>query len=362
MNQSRTIVFAGGGTGGPTTPLLAVAEELKEKYLDLRLVFVGTANGPEKKLVEDIGLDFFSIPSAKWRRYFSLRNIIDIFVFPFAVTRAFLLLNKLKAKVVVSAGGFVAVPVIWAAKLLGVKVLVHQQDIFPGLANRLSLPFADRITYTFPEAAKDFPKGTLTGNPVRKSILTGDRVRGVSSFGLHPEKPVILVFGGGTGALQLNKIAEEAVPSLLDKGFQVLHITGTNVTSSGEYLDKISEGYVRRAFLGREMADAYAVADIVVCRAGLGTISELSNLQKVVIIVPMPNSHQEKNAEVLKEKSAAVVIEQKYLTAQKLSDEISNLIINKEQQNNFKKNISEIMPHDATSTIASLVYNLLNLS
>lgn len=357
----ETILLAGGGTGGPTAPLLAVAEKIKQRDGDVEILFIGTDQGPERKMVNQYNIEFVSIRAAKLRRYFSLKNIVDFFVLPLSIFKALKILKKRGVDVVISAGGYVSVPVIWAAKILGKKILIHQQDIHLTLSNKLTAPFADKITCTFNLHKKYFKKCEIVGNPVRESVLRGDRQRGLSKFGLSPNRKTILVFGGATGAIKVNQLIEETLSFLLDADLQVLHITGKHKDESGEFLEHISTGrYVRREFLEElEMADAYALSDIVVSRAGLSAISELSHLGKPVIIIPIPDSHQEKNARYLKDKEAAIVLNQEDLNAEKLFKEIKSLIDDKEEQKFLSKNISQLMLHGAAEKISEAVYKFL---
>lgn len=361
--SNKTIAFAGGGTGGPTTPLIAVASVIKKNDPGARVIFIGTKNGPEKVWAEELGLDFHSLPVAKLRRYFSLENFFDIFKFVYSFFKACWLMVEHRIDVVVGAGGFISVPVMWAAKLFGRRVLIHQQDVTPTLSNRLTHRFADTITLTFPEQKEYFARGIVTGNPVREVLLQGNREQALKDFGLEAGRQTILVFGGGSGALGLDRVVLSAVPLLTGSGYQVIHIVGKNSPPEGEFLTRIGKGYVRKEVLsGRAMAGAFAASDLVICRAGLATISELSALQKASIIVPMPDSHQEQNAELLLQKNAAEVLSQKELTAEKLFNAVEDVLKNEKKKNELQKNISQIMLGGGADTIAQLVYKLLNLS
>lgn len=359
--SNKTIAFAGGGTGGPTTPLLAIASVLKKNDPGARIIFIGTKNGPEKAWAEELGLDFHALPVAKLRRYFSFSNFFDIFKFAYSFFKACWLMAEHRIDVVVGAGGFISVPVIWAAKLFGRRVLIHQQDVTPTLSNRLTHRFADIVTLTFPEQQKYFARGVVTGNPVRE--LQGNKEDALKEFGLEINKPTILVFGGGSGALGLDRVVLSAVPMLTGNGYQIIHIVGKNSPREGDFLAHIGRGYVRKEALNMQgMASAFAASDLVICRAGLATISELSTLQKASIVVPMPDSHQEQNAELLAQKNAAVVLSQKDLTSEKLFNAVEDILKNGNKKNELQKNISHIMPSGAADTIAQLVYKLLELS
>src|SRR3989339_1004187 len=219
------IILTGGGTMGSVSPLLAIAEELKEKDASNEFLWLGTKNGPEKKFVKEAEILFRAIPSGKFRRYFSGWNFIDPFLIIAGFFSSLWIIFKFKPKIILSAGGFVGVPVIWAGWFLRVPSLIHQQDLRPGLANKLTAPFAKIITVAFSESLKYFTGATIVGNPFRKSLLMGDRARAKEIFKLHDDLPVLLILGGGTGALGLNKVAILAANELTNF-CQVIHITG----------------------------------------------------------------------------------------------------------------------------------------
>ena len=362
MNQqNKKIILTGGGSGGPVSPLLAVAEELKKMDSQIEFLFVGTDSGPEKIMAEAAGMKFVSIPAAKFRRYFSSKNFTDIFVLIKSIFAAKRIIQDFKPGLVFGAGGYVAVPVSWMARWCNVKVAMHQQDAQVGLANKLIAPFADIITATFDRTAKDFVGGALfssrlkpgaewTGNPVRKEIFDPVSPDAHGKFGIKDEFPVLLVVGGATGATQINQVVIEALPELI-KSHQIIHITGPGKNQS---VFKHPH-YHAFEFLGAEYPDAVKIADIVLTRAGLSSIAELSVLGKVAIVVPMPNTHQEDNGKVLKERGAAVVLSSAEFTPQDLPRIIQSVKFNPARQKTLMKNLSEIMPHDAASRIANIL-------
>lgn len=361
---SKRILLAGGGSGGPVAPLLAVVEELKKLDPAIEFLFVGTKNGPEKQLVESAGLKFVSIPAAKLRRYFSLSNLTDIFVFLASLFAARRVLKEFKPALVFGAGGYVAVPVSWMAWLVGVKIALHQQDAHAGLANRLIVPLSDLATTALERTAKQFlsgsglfksplkPAAEWTGNPVRAEFFTPVDPKAKAKFGLDDSLPIILVTGGGTGSMQINEVIAEALPELV-KAHQIIHITGRGKNTISFH----HRNYHQYEFLSEGMADAMKLADIVIARAGLSTMSELSVLGKVSIIVPMPGTHQEANAAVLKERAAAVVLNSQEFNSEDLPRIITAVKFNPGRQQLIKKNISALMPHDAAERIAKLLLN-----
>lgn len=316
------VILSGGGTGGPTMPLVAVAQALRHRHPDVHLLWVGTYNGPEREMVAYHQIPFRPIYSGKLRRYFSTRNLTDLFCIALGFFQSLYVLRVFHADVIVSAGGFVSVPLAWAGWLLRRSILIHQQDVRPGLANRLMAPFASRITVTFERSLNDFERGKThwTGNPVRAELLQGDPQKALSFFNLEPDVPCVLVIGGGTGARRLNEIVWEATPDLV-RCCQLIHLTG-------RYKEGATRGkrYRPYVFLGEELAWAYAAAEVVVSRGGLSTLSELAVLGKPTIIVPIRNSHQEENACWFEQHGAAVCIQEDRLTPDRLTERIRDLI------------------------------------
>jgi UDP-N-acetylglucosamine--N-acetylmuramyl-(pentapeptide) pyrophosphoryl-undecaprenol N-acetylglucosamine transferase len=355
------ILLAGGGSGGPVQPVLAVALEIKKKYANTEFLFVGTRKGPEREMVEAAGVSFVSIPAARWRRFFSIKNLFAPFIFLLGLFRARSVVKNFKPDVFFSAGGFVAVPLAWMARLAGVRIVIHQQDATIGLANKLIAPFADQITTAFEKTSKEFYSGsglfnkkwetaTWVGNPVRTDLLES-KVDAKTYFGLHDELPILLVLGGATGAQQINRLIEEILPYLVGS-HQVVHQTGKG---------KNTIQYKHRNYHPYELIpfDAYSAilktAHLVIARAGLSTITELSAMGKAAILIPMPHTHQEENAKILLEKHSAVVLMREEVTAENLQKIINSLKFNQKRDEMMMKNISKLMPKDATEKLAKII-------
>ncbi len=343
MDDRKRIMFAGGGTAGPVTPLLAVLDEMKKKWGKVEAHWVGTVDGPERRLIAERGLPFTALRAAKIDRFLSLRNLAAPFLFVASCIRAWDVLGCVRPDVVVAAGAFVAVPVVMMARLRGIPTLIHQLDVRPGLANKLMAPFATAITVTFEKSVGDFAarKTSWTGAPVRETILYPK----TNSLPLRSDKPVVLVFGGGTGAQAINEMVTSSVDELTAK-LQVVHITGAGKGKPVERPD-----YHRYEFLSAEMGEAYAKAHVVVTRAGLGTILELAALGKPAIVIPIPNSHQEDNAEVLMEAQAAWVLEQSLLSPQEFAAAVIRLCEDKEEQAKLSAKIGAFYRADAAAKI-----------
>lgn len=301
------ILMTGGGTLGPVAPLLAAAEELR----DHELQWIGTYRGSERALVARSGIPFFAIAAGKFRRYASFLTLFDPLFFFIGLFQSLVLLLSHRPDVIVSAGGYVSVPVVIVGWLLGIPSLIHQQDVIPGLANRIMALFARHITVTVPETATAFDarKTTVVGNPVRRAIEdvaehpSERRHDALRHFGFSGSKPIVFITGGGSGASALNAAMDTVLDDLLAVA-DVLHLTGIGKRGSQGL------GYVAREMLADEMPLAYAIADLVICRAGMSTISELLVLGRPAVVVPMPHTHQEANAEFLVQHGNAVVVGQ----------------------------------------------------
>lgn len=351
------VVLCGGGTGGSVSPLLGVLSRLREHRPELRCLFLGTRPGPERAMVAESGIAFRPIPSGKFRRYFSLKNGLDIFRIVAGFAVALWIVGRARAKVILTAGSHVAVPVAWAGWVLGVPVFVHQQDIDPGLANRLMAPIAHQVTTTFPVGLNSFPrrKTVQTGNPVRADLLTGRRDKGIRHFHLSGDKPLIVCLGGGTGATALNEIILAALPGLLKEG-NVIHSVGSGKERTAPSL----AGYVPVPFLGPEYPDVLAAADLVISRAGLATLTELAVLGKLTILVPLPNTHQEANAEYFVQQGAATLFQQGSASADSLVATVQRLLHHWTRAKEFQTKMQSLADPDAAERIAQLVMPVLN--
>lgn len=350
------VLLTGGGTGGSVTPLIAVAQEIRKQIPKTQFLFIGTKRGPEEMLARAERLPFQAITAGKLRRYFSWRNLIDPLLVIAGFFQAWTKLSQYHPDVIFGAGAYVSVPVIWAARLLHIPTLIHQQDVVKSLANRLVERVATRITVTFERSLKDFPpKKTLwVGNPIRPEIIQGDRQRAQNIFGLEPDLPTVLVFGGGTGALKINELMVGAIFKLA-QFCQIIHIFGPDKILYKAKNDRY-HGY---EFLGEEMKEAYAAADVIVCRAGLASLTEIAALGKAAIIIPLPETHQEMNAELFKRANAAVVLDQRILDPDFLVNVISGLLSNQTWRATLQKNIKSFARLDARSRLAAEVLSLV---
>ena len=339
---------------GSVSPLVAVYEKIKKDQPKTDFLFVGSKTGPERKVIEGYKIPFVEISSGKLRRYFNWSNFIDPFKIFLGFLQSLVIIIKFKPQVVMVAGSFIGVPVAWAAFLLRVPVLIHQQDIIAGLANKLMANCAKKITVSFEQSLKDFAaaKTILTGNPVREEFYACNPKRGQEIFSLKEGLPMLLILGGGTGSQRLNELVEKSLADLLQFS-QIIHITG-----SGKKVEATAENYHQFEFLTNEMTDAICAADLVITRAGMSTLSELIVLAKPIIIIPMPESHQEFNAGYFQKNNAAMVLSELSLNEEIFVSAIKELFFEKHKSLNLARNITKIMAPNGSEKVAKILLEI----
>ncbi len=320
----KKIILTGGGTAGHITPNLALLPYLKEAGFDA--AYIGSMDSIESKLIPDAGIPFTGIATGKLRRYFSVKNFTDPFRVLWGISQAKKRMKEYKPDIVFSKGGYVGLPVAVAAKLLRIPVILHESDMTPGLANKLCLPFAKKICCNFPETVRSLPKkkAVLTGSPIRDEIRYGDRKRGLSFCHFNEGKPVILVMGGSSGAAAINFVVREALPELL-KDFQIVHLCGKGKLDESLFG---KEGYIQFEYITDDLKDLFAMADIVVSRAGANSICELLALKKPNLLIPLSRGSrgdQILNAASFEAQGYSVVLEEKGLTKELLIEKVTEL-------------------------------------
>lgn len=355
------ILFTGGGTMGSVSPLLAIHEALQTDASNF-FRWIGTKTGPERLMVEEVGISYVAIPSGKLRRYFDWRNFTD----PFLILGGFFIslwvIWRFKPDVVLTAGSFVSVPTAWAAKVLKKRVIVHQMDLKVGLANKLMVPTASRITVAFPELRDKFPreKVIVTGNPTRQFILSGIAERARGRFQLERNVPTVLVMGGGLGSSVINEAFVGAARDLT-AFCQVIHLTGRGDQSRWTHHPEVINNprYHAFEFMSTELADAYAVATVVVSRAGLASLTELSVLGKPSVIIPIPNNQQVENVDYFNQRKAVVYVQQQDLDSEYITNLLQDLLEKKKRLHDLSTAIAAVMPKDATATYVKVITDLL---
>ncbi|MBD3328018.1 undecaprenyldiphospho-muramoylpentapeptide beta-N-acetylglucosaminyltransferase [Candidatus Peregrinibacteria bacterium] len=294
MQTQIRLILTGGGTGGHIMPNLALIEEFRS-HNDIKFLYIGGRKSMEKVMSAENNIPFKSIFCGKLRRYFSLKNFIDpIFIF-LGFIQSLFFINKFKTDVVFAKGGFVSVPVVLAAKVLGKKIVLHESDLVPGLANRICARFASKILVAYKESADFFKKDVeVVGNPVRKIITNGNKKKGLQITDLTGNKPVLLAMGGSQGAGFINDIIWDNLDLLLSK-YEIIHICGKDKSKNRKEIEVIlgsedkhlAKNYISYDFVKEELAHLYAACDLIISRAGAMSLAEIMAVDKPAILIPL---------------------------------------------------------------------------
>lgn len=360
------IIIAGGGTGGHLFPALALAREIKKVSADARVTFVGTTRGLEARVIPKEGYDIRFIRSEGLVGKGIFKTVKSLMKVPISLMDSRDILKDIKPDLVLGVGGYSSGPVVLCAKMMGIPTIIHEQNTIPGFANKILGGFVDTVAVTYHESVKYFPeyKTYITGNPIRAEILTGSRDRGCENFSLDRDRFTIFVFGGSLGASSINKAVAEALTYLepLKKHIQFLHQTGEREC------DSVKEVYRSREFRGTvipfayEMADAYAVADLIISRAGATTLAELTACGKAAILIPYPYAaanHQEVNARKLWDIGAAQMILERDLNGKTLADLIRHLLEEPDAIGEMERISKSLGSSDAARKVVELMMGLL---
>lgn len=348
----KRIILTGGGTAGHVTPNIALLPRLKELQYDIH--YIGSYNGIEKELIEQFGIPYHGISSGKLRRYFSLQNFTDPFRVVKGLGEAKKFVKLLNPDVIFSKGGFVSVPVVLAGKSRRVPTIIHESDMTPGLANKLSIPSATKVCCNFPETLKHLPEGkaVLTGSPIRQELLSGDKYKAREFLRFSSDKPVIMVVGGSLGSVAVNEAVRGILPELL-KTFQVIHLCGKG--KADDSLQNL-EGYAQFEYVKEELKDLFALTDIVISRAGANAICELLALHKPNLLIPLSanasRGDQILNARSFERQGYSIVLEEEELNKQTLLDSITRLYENKNTYIDAMKNSPQ---QNSIDTIIELI-------
>lgn len=348
----KKVLLTGGGTAGHVTPNIALLPLLKERGFDVS--YVGSYDGIEKKLIEEVGIPYHGISSGKLRRYFDIKNFTD----PFRVIKGYFeakkLIKSLKPDVVFSKGGFVTVPVVIAANKYKVPVVLHESDMTPGLANRICNPYATKVCCNFPETFNHLPKdkGVLTGQPIRSELFEGDKEACLKFTGLSGAKPILLITGGSLGSVAINKAVRSILTALLEN-FDIIHLCGKN--NVDDSLKNI-KGYVQYDYIKDELKDMFAAADVIISRAGANTICELLALRKPTLLIPLPASQsrgdQILNAASFERQGFSRVLDEETLTDELLLTTIEDLY---KKRSEYIDAMSKSTQTDAVTAIVNLL-------
>jgi len=363
------VVIAGGGTGGHTSPGLAVAALLRER--SRTCAWIGSRSGIEAQRVPQSGIPYIAISTGKLRRYWAWQNVADLLVnVPAGTLSVLRILRTLRPRVVFGTGGFVALPVVLGAALLRLPVVLHEQTAVPGLANRIGARFARRIAVTFPDRAGRLPAArvVVTGNPLRPELRAGSRSSAIARFQLDPAVPLVYVTGGAQGAHRINRVVGDALASLAEQA-QLIHQCGENpATGDRQWLEDrraalppaLARRYTVVPYIGAELAGIYAAAALVVARAGAGTVNECCQLGVPALYVPLPGTRgdeQTENARIVERIGGAVVLPQSMLTTERLVREVRTLLADPAGLKQMGEHARTLAVPDAAERIVALLWD-----
>jgi UDP-N-acetylglucosamine--N-acetylmuramyl-(pentapeptide) pyrophosphoryl-undecaprenol N-acetylglucosamine transferase len=366
MIMRINIIISGGGTGGHVFPAIAIADALRERDKNINILFVGAKHKMEMDRVPAAGYSIIGLPVTGFQRRMSYKNLLFFFNLFASMLKAGKIVDNFKPDVVVGVGGYASGPVVRAAASRGVPVLIQEQNSYAGVTNRLLAKKAARICVAYEGMDKYFPAGkiVLTGNPVRRDLFdpSSSREEALTWSGIKGDRKIILVLGGSLGAGSINRAISENIEKIRQSGIELVWQTGSyGIRAAQELIAKT--GYDRvhvHQFISR-MDLAYALADLVISRAGAGTISELCLTGKPAILVPSPNvaeDHQTKNAKALVERGAAVLVADD-LAATRLVPAALELIVDSNRLSQLKENIAEMALPDSASQIADEIFKLI---
>ena len=355
----KRIVLTGGGTAGHVTPNIAILPALQKAGYEI--AYIGSYDGIEKKLIADYGIPYTGIATGKFRRYLDPKNLSDPFRVIKGVAEAKKYLKAFKPDVVFSKGGFVSVPVVQAASMLKIPCIIHESDMSLGLANRLCVHAASKICCNFPETLEELPKekAILTGTPIRAELSQGNKIAGLDMCGFTANKPVIMVIGGSLGAANVNEAVRKALPKLLPD-YQIVHLCGKDKMDN---LLLNEPGYKQFEYIKAELKDLFAMADIVISRAGANAICELVALNKPNILIPLPagksRGDQILNAASFEAHGYSIVIDEDDLTTTLLVNKVHELF---ENRSKYITAMAESHHTDAIATIMKLIEEAVSRS
>ncbi len=362
MKSGLKVILSGGGTGGHIYPAIAIADELKRRHPDAEFLFVGAKDRMEMEKVPEAGYQIEGLWISGIDRKLSMRNLIFPFKLMSSLARSRKIIKKFQPDVVIGTGGFASGPLLRVAISKDIPTLIQEQNSIPGITNRILGKYTDTICAAYEQVKKVFPaeKTVITGNPVRKDLLkvTENREEAIAHFQLNKEKKTVLVLGGSLGARRINKLIETHLAIFKKENIQLIWQTGKLYYD--EYKKYESETVKVREFLNR-MDLAYAAGDVIISRAGAGSVSELCIVGKPVLFIPSPNvaeNHQAKNAMAIADKDAALMITEEELN-ERFEICFFNFLKDEARLRRFSENIKKIELPNATAAIADEVEKLI---
>jgi len=347
-------IFGAGGTGGHLFPAVAVAQMIVKLKPEAEILFVGTTNKIEARVIPQLGFAFKSIWISGFSRKFNLNNLLFPIKLIVSLVQSLMINIKFKPKVAIGAGAYVSGPVLWGANVMGAKIMLLEQNSYPGITNRMLEKNAEEIHISFEDSKKYFrsnEKLFMSGNPVRTDLVLTDRNKSLAHYNLQTNKKTVLVLGGSQGALSINNTVAEMCGKLSENNYQIIWQCGTRYY---DVFKKYESDSIKVVPFIEEMSAAYSAADIVIARAGATTIAEVSNLGCAVVFVPskyVAANHQYWNAKSLEDNSACILITDNDLE-EKLFSTVLSLMQDEAKQNLLKENIKKFSKPDAAKVIA----------
>lgn len=363
------ILFAGGGTAGHINPAIAMANHIRDCNPDAEIAFVGTPRGMENRLVPKEGYQLYHIDIQGFQRKLSLKNIQTVYKAAKALSDSGRIIRQFKPDVVVGTGGYVSGPVLYKAAKMGVKTVIHEQNAFPGMTSKMLSKVVDKVLISFDSSRKFFKvpqeKFILTGNPIRDNMSKLSREEAKAALGVPQDRPLLVCFAGSLGAEAINRVMEQLVQAHKDDHeLTVIWATGERYyEEEHERLKSIADDQQRYGDIHLQryiynMDQVMAAADLLVCRSGAITMSEIACLGKASILIPSPNvtgNHQYHNAKSFADIGGAVLVEEKELTPKRLEEEIQRLLADPAALAAVETNVKKVAYPQATDTICKII-------
>ena len=365
-------LITGGGTGGHIYPALAIANEIKNKYNDAEILYVGTKSGLEAELVPREGYDFKTIRVKSMPRKINKKSLIALKELLNGFKDSRNILNEFKPDIVIGTGGYVCGPMVYMASRRNIPTLIHEQNAFPGITNKILSNFVDKVAITFDESIKYFKhtdRVLNTGNPIRRQILTVDKSSAYKELELNPDIPLLLSFGGSGGQKKLNDVMMNFIKLSKDENIQIIHITGTRLYDDFmkdiKKKDIIIENNIKIFPYFHQMPEALNIAELIVTSAGAITLAEISALGIPSLLIPKSytaENHQEYNARSFEANGASKVILEKNLTDELFYNTVNELLNDKEKLKEMKINSKNLGKLDAAKNIMRIIDGLTSVN
>ncbi|WP_133129738.1 undecaprenyldiphospho-muramoylpentapeptide beta-N-acetylglucosaminyltransferase [Legionella yabuuchiae] len=351
--MTKRIVFTGGGTAGHVTPNIALIAPLQKE--GWQVDYIGSEEGIEKEMISALNIPYHAVKSGKLRRYFSWKNVLDPIKIVYGILQSIFILHRLKPNIVFSKGGFVGFPVVVGAWFTRIPVVAHESDMTPGLANRLSFPFAEKVCLTFEPAKQHFKnqsKVEVTGTPIREGLLNGNKEKGLALCGFQDDLPCLLVMGGSLGSRVINQSVRNALDRLLSFA-QVIHICGKGNLDPGLNSKK---SYRQFEYVNHELGDLLAASDVVISRSGANSLYELLALNKPHVLIPLSKKasrgDQIHNARYFASLGISYVIDEEQLSSERLIEAVGEVM---NTNNERVRNMEQLHIHSSSDAIIELI-------